>query len=79
KSFRFTITTRNTVHPAMQIAGLKQFILRQPWSSVNKDPQINFIDTTNQGHLYEITVYTPGNSYATKIKEEVQKTFGIME
>ncbi len=75
QSFKFAISINGETPPKTQAADIKQFILRQPWSSLSKDPVIRYLGNDDEGNHYEITVFTPDNSYAEKIKRELQKRF----
>lgn len=75
QSFRFTLSANGSTEPHQQSAAIKQFILRQPWSSLSKDPQVHYTHTDEEKNIYEITVFTPDNSHAEKIREELEGRF----
>ena len=69
KSFTFNIEVQQDADPHAQTGLMKQFILRQPWSSLNKDPQVQFLRSEGGKNHYSITVFTPDNTHAEKIRE----------
>ena len=75
RSFTFTITVQQDTDPHAQTVLMKQFILRQPWSSINKDPQVQFLRVEDGKNQYKVTVFTPDNSHAEKIREGLEERF----